>query len=857
MRDDTVYLCWSDLAHALYERWSLMRLTACVFAGAFLLFALFRAPIFVSEAMFQVKGKQAVAPGSVGGIIQLAAGATPNQGVEQTLAMLESRRVGESVIRATGLQMRPGPEGKSLRLLKNFKDNLIGEFAWWTDRPSSAAKTRDHPWKFSHVTYQGLYPKAFSITIESDRSYTVETHGGKFAGHLGEFFCYDGLRFILEVDDAALAGSRWELVAEPMFKAYDRYKRNVYAQAGKRKNGIIMINYAHLSPRLSMAVTNALMSEYLRLAKVDAKRVTDEQMRFLASAQEDAWVDLSSQYDAYLDVTQESVQKNGFIRTKDALTMFTKNYGETMCQLNELERELVLLQSADPILMTTVHHPVQKQLFDYNQQLQVLNTRKNSLEFALQNSGALGEEVHAHLKAQEKERQKRLDLISRFQAGADQHYIQSLIASCNLRRRIHETKMAAAALPPNEMQGLGLGAATENYESNLAVMRNLENQSSALDRAIEQLASVDFDTGALIDTLAVGADFQQKVRECHALNLALKDAGNYSTKERARIQEELGLKRAALKKHLQSVRAVNEGQQVDRRAWIQKAQLGLLGLVFKEIALVEEEIRRVIERRRTDLEGEIHSHRATLAKIRQDMAGMPQAWLRERKLDLQTKFQTEMMHALVGLVESRQLAASLDIVESKPLDAATFPIRPQAPYLVFWTIAGSIFGLVLSGVYSLASAVRAGFPVSRNNLLARDQFVAGLTSKSWEKAFFYTHQKIVYCTGLDSEDFFRLVALAKEQGEVVKTAARHCDLEGCDIELKRLHREEVQASIGEGIDRLFVYVSKGPLSPQTLSMISANGDWIVGLRGERVKDLAPYFDISHKARVAFLLSHCP
>ena len=116
--------------------------------------------------------------------------------------------------------------------------------------------------------------------------------------------------------------------------------------------------------------------------------------------------------------------------------------------------------------------------------------------------------------------------------------------------------MAAAALPPNEIQGLGLGAATTNYERNLDALRSLEQQEISLDQALDQLGHEAFDVGALIDTLGVGADFQGKVRECHALSLALKDAGSYSVKEQARIQEELSVKRSALKEHLQSVRRV-------------------------------------------------------------------------------------------------------------------------------------------------------------------------------------------------------------------------------------------------------------------------------------------------------------
>jgi len=308
----------------------------------------------------------------------------------------------------------------------------------------------------------------------------------------------------------------------------------------------------------------------------------------------------------------------------------------------------------------------------------------------------------------------------------------------------------------------------------------------------------------------------------------------------------------ALKTHLQAVRSVNESQRAKAKEWVQKAQISLLGLIFKEMALVEDEMKRTVARRRTDLKSEIESHRGALSKIKKEMASMPQAWLREKKLDLQTQFQSEMMHALVGLIESRQLSASLDIVESRPLDEALFPIRPKSPNLVLWACIGSLLGLLLGGFYSLIHAALLGFPVSRHNLSVRGQFV--VPNKHQEKALFYSNQKVVYCTGLDQKEFLRLVNFAKMQGERVKTVARSCDLAKADITLRRLHATEIQKSVSEEVDRLFVYIPEGPLNAQALSLVGAVGDWIVGLAKEKVRDLTPYFEVSEKSRVAFLLS---
>lgn len=856
MKDDNFYLCWSDLTSALCSKGRVTRLLVSIFAGTFLLFALFRTPVFVSEAVFQVKNSQQLTSGNVGGLIQLAAGVVPNQGAELTLSLIESRRISEGVIQTMGLQIRPRPLTKSLRLLYNLKDNLLSEIAWWTDRPSSVIEARDHPWQFFHVNYRGLYPKAFALSFDQEGNFSFDSGGRKSQGKLGESFCQGGLRFIVDGNAKALSGQRFDFIAEPMFKAYDRYKRRLSARMGRRKNGTIALTYADPSPKLSVDVTNALMHEYLKAAKLDAKRVTDEQIRLLARAQENAWEDLNMQYDAYADFTKESIEQGGFVRTKDALAMFAKSYGETMRKLGELERELAMLESADPILITTAHTPLQKQLVDYNTRLRTLNSRKSSLELALQSASNLPAGVFENIAAQEKEQQKRLDLMARVEGSVDKKYMQSLITSCNLRRRIYEAKLAAAVAPPNEIQGLGLSAATTNYERNLDTLRHLENQGSLLDQAFEQLRNNAFDTGALIDTVGVGPDFQQKVRECHALHLALSDVGNYSHKEHVRMREELKAKRQALKEHLQSVRAVNRAQQADRREWIQKAQLSLLSLVLKEISLVEEEMRRTVDCRRRDLVSEIESHKLGLDKIKEEMSGMPKAWLREKKLDLQTKFQSEMMRALVSFVESRQLSASLDVIESRPLDSAAPPIRSKPPLLVLWVIAGSLVGLVLGGLYALFSALLTGFSASRDNLSIRDQFVVGSSESDRQRALFYVHQKTLFCTGLDSEAFLRLVEQAKERGEVVKTAACLSDLANCDIELRRLHMDEIGQEALEGVDRLFVYLPKGPLSPQALSMMGSKGDWVIGINGEKVNDLAPYFEISKRSRVAFLLSSC-
>lgn len=855
MRDENFFICWSDFKRALRGKGGLVRGAALFSAGAFFLFAALRSPIFEGEALFHVKtnNSNSMSAGGIGGILQLATGSSTSQRMALTLSVLESRTIGERVIEATGLQIAPRPEGRTFFLLRNFKDNLLSEFAWWTNRPSGATDARNHAWSFRDVFYQGLYKKPFTLVFDRDGGFELISAGSRFPGKIGELFCGGDISFTLDADRKALSGRRLEFIAEPMFKTLDQYKRRLSAKLSKRKNDTIAIAYCHRSPKLSMEVTNVLMSEYLKALKLDAKRVTDEQLQFLAQAQEQSYGDLSNHLDDYLSFVKESVDRGGYLRTKDALEVFVKNYGLTQQKLGELEREAAMLAQSNPVLVSTSHWPLQTQLAKYNEQLHALNTRKNSMEIALQKSSSLDGRVLEHLQAQEKERQQSMHLVNCISNSSDKKYYRSLLASSNLRRRIHEFKMFAAAAPPSEIQGLGLEASMKNYQIQMQALNSLKEQEVSLDQAIDRIGGKDFDTGALIDTLEVGRDFQRKVQECHSLSLALRDTKNYSARENARLREELKEKYAALQKHLASVREVNLMQQVRTKEWIHRAQVGLLGLIVKEISLVEEEVKRIVDRRRTDLESEIESHKLALSKLKKQMASMPKAWLQEKKLDMQTRFQSEMMQVLSSLVESRQISAALDVVESKPLDSAIFPLRPKPPHLALFALAGTIVGLICAALHAIAVGALRGFSVSRDNLRVRGQFVAGLQDSEKEKALFHTNQNILFCTGLDRDEFMRVVELAKLQGEKVKVAARKSDLDGADIELRRLHADEICAA-AEGLDRLFVYVSKSPLSTQTLATVGLKGDWMVRLREEKVRDLAPYFEASEKSRIAFLLS---
>ena len=55
-----------------------------------------------------------------------------------------------------------------------------------------------------------------------------------------------------------------------------------------------------------------------------------------------------------------------------------------------------------------------------------------------------------------------------------------------------------------------------------------------------------------------------------------------------------------------------------RETGFKRRSLASLALFLKEIALLEEEMGRIVECRRADLENEISSHKGTLAKIRKE-----------------------------------------------------------------------------------------------------------------------------------------------------------------------------------------------------------------------------------------------
>lgn len=898
--DEDFYLCWSDITGAIRKRFRFIGWSALICSALFFGYALFSTPLFFCQAVFHEKGKSVSLGSGASALMTLSGiGGTGGNGTQSTLSIMESRRLAEIVVARMGLQISMQPEGKTWRLLKNLKDNVLSEFAFWADRPSGAAVARTSPIVFRDVNYEGLYPYKFSLTVGKRGAFTLESRVGKVSGQIGNRMEYGDISFIVESTGPLIEGESIQFVAEPKYKVLNKFKRSLSVKLGKRKDGTLAIGYAHPSPREAQEVANALMYEYLKLIKSDAQKITTEQLRFLAQTQEKTWSDLEFKFDEHAAFAQQGITEGGYVRAKEGIKMLSKAYADAENSLRELQSEETSLQVSDPVLVANSHPLLRTELSQMNGKLHELNRRQNTLRLALSESVQDSELIKSQVENLEKEEQLR-SALNQLVSGANieqvtvesptfkralspwlsssfnshqkqlfHSYLNSLIQASKLRSRIYEASMQMLTKPATEIQGLGLGPATQNYERGLSHLQELELEGASLKQALDQLSLDDFDVGALLDTLNLGGNFRQIAKECHTLHFELKDSKSYSLKERRRMDAQLQSKLIVLKDHLSHVCKMNQHQQMEARGQVHRAQKTLLSLVCQEIALVEEEMCRAIEQRRMDLQKEIGVCRNTLTALKEQMSQLPKALLREKKLDMETAFQSELMQALVGLIESRQLSQSLDIVESKPLDTAQFPIRPKAPGLILWAVVGGAFGLCMGSVYALSKAAFMGFVATPDNLRVRGQFVAGglrassLASQEEERrrALLFAEKEALALVGVTERELCALVESLTSQGYRVSVVAQ-CgvlkDFEGAALHpIDRLDRSSIQRACEElksNFDKILIYSPSSASSLEGEYLARLDFDTLVYLKGERVRELTSYLELAKRSRVAFVFS---
>jgi hypothetical protein len=161
------------------------------------------------------------------------------------------------------------------------------------------------------------------------------------------------------------------------------------------------------------------------------------------------------------------------------------------------------------------------------------------------------------------------------------------------------------------------------------------------------------------------------------------------------------------------------------------------------------------------------------------MAKLSKKWVAETLIQQHLRVNEKMAEEITKLVESKNIANNLEMIQSAPLDLAYLPLQPKSPKLLFFTLLGGILGAFLSLSGVIASAIRHGVPASKENLELAEVHVAGTISSrkddldvlrrlsAFFKSTFFTNQSLLFLQSKAPNYCRNFATLLKKQGDSV------------------------------------------------------------------------------------------
>lgn len=261
----------------------------------------------------------------------------------------------------------------------------------------------------------------------------------------------------------------------------------------------------------------------------------------------------------------------------------------------------------------------------------------------------------------------------------------------------------------NNNSQIGLETSKELYADYSKELVKLESSIRQYNFFIQQMGDTSFEITSL-SSVAQDAVIDKIIEKASELILRLHDQSNQSIRDQERVKEELSLQKSFLLMHLQQTVQLME---LDKQ-------------------LIQEKLYALQNVRLENLRQErilINEH---LKHINNEMVSLPQKWIAEQMIEQEVETNQLIVAEISKLVESKNIAQNLEMIQSAPIDNAIPPLHPLPPRLLLYTILGLFFGGLLGSAATFANALKHGLRASMDNLRLLGYHVIGRFSQSYD-----------------------------------------------------------------------------------------------------------------------------
>lgn len=611
-------------------------------------------------------------------------------------------------------------------------------------------------------------------------------------GKLNAPFQYQDSQFtVINPQETAIAPEElYMVVIEPMANMVNLLIKDLVINVDKDDKSLLRLQFKNRNRHFAKKVLNTLMDTYQKHLEDDHELFSTIQVNYLEQRQKEAGKSLETLMENYVKNVSDDMSQSGFTSLQREMDFLAANLASNQQKLTEIGLETKRLKNIN--CDDCVHYDSYTGRGDpaiinhLLAEIRALKQQSDSLELALQNKRSLNpKEASALLesnfkdmentKACLKETENLVDCLQNntqepqelaaldnagYSVGAwlkaytaketlwqtasgkekkqfrddltlfKNHflsYLDTFKRLLKIQESTLEQRMRTQKAPGIEFEGITLDTSRNLYMGFVQELNTLEASEKQHRFVVDQLINPDFELSSLTALLQDPIS-QQRIAKASEIVINLKDAGNRTQKELERLTEELQLQKLFLNAHILQMADLLKLKIELIQEKITSIQNTTLDLTHQKISLLKKHLADYIETRLENFVQEKKLLEEDQIALHQRMASIPPKWASEQLLNQSLALQQRFLENLANMVESKNITKNLEMIQSSPLDQAIPPLHPKPPRLLFFTIFGSILGLIGASVFLFTRTMIRGIPASLDNLRLANFHVSGKIS---------------------------------------------------------------------------------------------------------------------------------
>lgn len=612
-------------------------------------------------------------------------------------------------------------------------------------------------------------------------------------GAVGTPFAVEQFSFTLVRNgDTPMSTETFKLTLSPIPTVTKKLSKCIEISAEKDDLNLLKLRYCHPDRRVAAAVLNQLMLSYQDYLRSDQKRIAEEQITYLNKREGEMMDYLMERIDDFAGKVAAEVKIQGFPDSMKAMEFFTGQMQRYQQKLFEIDLELrrferlkeedapfdsryladgnpasvneailqilTLKQNSDSIELALRTSPLQtaedwkealqKQVVELEEMRRCTGDAKTLLSKLLEADDqpipavALLDNPRFMVRAWYDRLQECRDTLLRADAAGRLErqsewislkeqfaaYLETLLHFLEVSQRTIQERLAHQQAPQHAFQGINLETAKDLYIAYSRELSDIEAKILQLRFLVEQLKDPDFEISSMSyvvdDPVTRGM-----IEKSSGLVLALQDEANRSIKEKDRLKKELQTQKRFMDLHLnQTVQllVLRENLLKDK---IESLQNATLELIRQKISILNKQVADTVDTHMANMRQardllELHS-----LDLRHEMSALPKKWASEKIIEQQVRMNAVMVEELTKLVESKNIASNLEMVQSAPVDLAVLPTHPVRPRVVYFAFLGALLGTLMTSAALLGRMAVRGVPAAQENLELAGAAAAGRVSR--------------------------------------------------------------------------------------------------------------------------------